>query len=66
MKYSVEFSAEAERDISQLDKAVAQRLLNRIKWLTENIDHTRLEALQGKRWKGLFKLRVGDFEFSLP
>jgi mRNA interferase RelE/StbE len=61
VKYSVEFSAEAERDISQLDKAVAQRLLNRIKWLTENIDHTRLEALQGKRWKGLFKLRVGDY-----
>ena len=61
MKYAVEFRPEAERDISRLDKAVAQRILNRIKWLAEHIDDVQLESLQGKRWKGLFKLRVGDY-----
>ena len=61
MKYSVEFRPEAERDISRLDKVVAQRVLTRIKWLAEHIEDIQLEALQGKRWKGLFKLRVGDY-----
>ncbi|MGH7809102.1 MAG: type II toxin-antitoxin system RelE family toxin, partial [Candidatus Binatia bacterium] len=61
MKYLVEFRPEAERDISRLDKVVAQRVLTRIKWLAEHIEDIQLEALQGKRWKGLFKLRVGDY-----
>lgn len=61
MKYSVEFRPEAERDISRLDKVVAQRVLSRIKWLAEHIEDIQLESLQGKRWKGLFKLRVGDY-----
>jgi mRNA-degrading endonuclease RelE of RelBE toxin-antitoxin system len=60
VKYAVEFRPEAERNISRLDKAVAQRILNRIKWLAEHINDVQLESLQGKRWKGLFKLRVGD------
>ena len=61
MKYLVEFRREAERDISRLDKVIAQRVLTRIKWLAEHIEDIQLEALQGKRWKGLFKLRVGDY-----
>jgi mRNA interferase RelE/StbE len=61
VKYSVEFRPEAERDLSKLDKGVAQRIMNRVKWLAEHLEETRIEALRGGRWKGLFKLRVGDF-----
>jgi mRNA interferase RelE/StbE len=61
VKYSVEFRPEAESDLSRLDKDVAQRIMNRIKWLAEHLQETKIETLRGDRWKGLFKLRVGDF-----
>ena len=61
MAYSVEFRPEADRDLSRLDKKVAQRILNRIKWLGEHVEDIKLESLRGERWKGVFKLRVGDY-----
>ena len=61
MSYSVEFKPEAENDLSRLDNVVAQRVLNRIKWLAEHVETIKLEALRGERWKGLLKLRVGDY-----
>ena len=35
--YEVEFTAEAEDDLADLSKTVAQRVLKRIRWLAENI-----------------------------
>lgn len=58
--YHVEFTPAAERDLSRLDTPIAQRVLKRLRWLAENIELIRPEPLVGP-WKGVFKLRVGDY-----
>ena len=58
--YDVEFTANAESDLGRLDAPIAHRVLTRLRWLTENFDSVRPEALSGQ-WKGMFKLRVGDY-----
>jgi mRNA interferase RelE/StbE len=58
--YEVEFTSEAEADLNHLSKSVAQRILKKIRWLAENFEVITPEPLTGE-WKGLFKLRVGDY-----
>ena len=58
--YNVEFTPDAESDLGRLDKSIAQRVLEKLRWLAENFDSVRLEALTGQ-WQGMFKLRVGDY-----
>jgi len=58
--YQVKFTRRAENDLSSLDKSVAQRILKRLKWLAENFEQIRPTPLTGE-WKGVFKLRVGDY-----
>ena len=58
--YHTEFMAEAEDDLARLPKALAQRVLNRLRWLAENFDVITPEPLTGP-WRGVFKLRVGDY-----
>jgi mRNA interferase RelE/StbE len=59
MPYKVEFSREAVDDLRHLDKAVAQRILRRLRWLSDNFDTAAPEALTAEM-KGLFKFRVGS------
>jgi mRNA interferase RelE/StbE len=58
--YQVYFSSEAETSLSHLDKAVAQRILDRIKWLSLHIDDINHKALTGHH-RGTFKFRIGDY-----
>jgi mRNA interferase RelE/StbE len=58
--YEVEFTAEAEADLDRLSQSVAQRIFKKIRWLAENFEAITPEPLTGE-WKGLFKLRVGDY-----
>lgn len=58
--YAVEFTLEAEDDLSRLSKAVAQRILKKIRWLAENFAAVTPEPLTGS-FKGLYKLRIGDY-----
>ncbi|MBC8249588.1 MAG: type II toxin-antitoxin system RelE/ParE family toxin [Anaerolineales bacterium] len=51
---------EARDDLASLDKPIAQRILNKLHWLTENFDALTPEPLTGE-WKGLFKLRIGSY-----
>ena len=51
MPYKVEFRREAVDDLRHLDKAVAQRILRRLRWLSDNFDtvnagsaHRRIEG----------------------
>jgi len=44
MPYKVEFSREAADDLRHLDKAVAQRILRRLRWLSDNFDTVTTEA----------------------
>ncbi|HUT19669.1 MAG TPA: type II toxin-antitoxin system RelE/ParE family toxin [Anaerolineae bacterium] len=58
--YQVEFVPEAESDLAHLSKPIAQRVLKRLRWLAENLDAITPELLSGQ-WRGVFKLRVGDY-----
>jgi mRNA interferase RelE/StbE len=58
--YQVFFSPEAESGLGHLDKQVAQRILDRIKWLSQHIEDVNHKTLTGKL-KRTFKLRVGDY-----
>ena len=60
MSCGVEFRQEAVDRLRHLDKAVAQRILRRLKWLAENFDTLTPEVLTAEL-KGLFKLRVGSY-----
>jgi mRNA interferase RelE/StbE len=58
--YEVYFSREAEASLSDLDKPVAQRVLGRIKWLSQHVDEVNHKTLTGNL-RGIFKLRAGDY-----
>lgn len=58
--YQVRILEEAARDLSKLDSAVARRIVNRIRWLAENLDEIQPEALTGNL-AGFYKLRAGDY-----
>ena len=60
MPYQVEFLPIAIGNLSSLDSVVAQRILNKLKWLSENVDTLTPEMLTGEL-KGLLKLRVGNY-----
>ena len=58
--YSIQFVPAAKDDLQRLHKPIAQRILNKIRWLVTNFDHLPLEPLVGQ-WEGAYKLRVGDY-----
>ena len=58
--YHVDFSPEAETSLSRLDKQIAQRVMDRIKWLSLHVEDVNHKALTG-RLRGAFKLRVGNY-----
>lgn len=58
--FQVQFLAQASADLGRLDAAVIQRVLRKLRWLAENFESTKPEALTGSLG-GLFKLRVGDY-----
>jgi mRNA interferase RelE/StbE len=58
--YKVELTATAADDLGRLDKTIAQRIINKIQWLSKNFDILTLQPLSGQ-FGGVFKLRVGDY-----
>lgn len=60
MTYKVEFTPQAEQDILLLDKTVAENIVNKIDRLSENVKSIIHFPLKG-RFKGKYKLRVGDW-----
>ena len=60
VNYKLDFSDEGKLSFSSLDKAVAQRILKKLKWLTQNIDAITPQPLKWN-FEGLFKLRIGDW-----
>jgi len=58
--YEVELRSEARDSLARLSKSNAQRVLDKIKWLCDNFEAIRHEALTGD-FKGLSKLYVGDY-----
>jgi mRNA interferase RelE/StbE len=60
VNYKLDFSDEGKISFSSLDKAVAQRILNKLKWFTQNIEAISLLPLKWD-YEGLHKLRIGDW-----
>ena len=58
--YRVRLLDTASKQLAVLDKPVAQRIVERVRWLAENHADATLEALTGE-FNGLLKLRVGDY-----
>ena len=60
MTYNVEFTLEAIDGLEKLTSAIQERILSKIRWLSENLDNLTLQSLSADL-SGLFKLRVGDY-----
>jgi mRNA interferase RelE/StbE len=58
--YKVRILVAAVRELSELDKPIARRIVSKINWLAENLDYIRREKLVGDL-ASFFKLRVGNF-----
>jgi mRNA interferase RelE/StbE len=59
-KVVVHFTPGAVQDLKKLDRATARRILEKIKWLSENGELAAHLPLQNNL-KGKYKLRVGDW-----
>jgi mRNA interferase RelE/StbE len=58
--YQIRILDSATRELARLDRAVAHRIVNRIRWLADNLEEIKPEALAGDL-AGLNKLRIGDY-----
>ena len=58
--HHVRFTPTALKDLERLSKPIAQRILTKIRWMADNFDSLTPEPLTGQ-WKGVYKLRVGDY-----
>jgi mRNA interferase RelE/StbE len=58
--YQVTFTPEAELDLANLNKPIAQRVFKKIHWLADHFNLVMPEPLTGL-WQGMYKLRVGDY-----
>ena len=50
----------AKKDLEKLDPPIKKRILKKISWLAENLDHITPKSLSGE-YSNLYKLRVGDW-----
>jgi mRNA interferase RelE/StbE len=58
--YSVRILKPASKELEKLDPSVAKRVVDRIRWLSTNLDSTKLYPLKGDL-SGLHKIREGSY-----
>jgi len=58
--YTAKFTQEALDQLAELNKADAQQVMKKLRWLTENFEQATHPQLTGAL-KGTFKLRAGDY-----
>ena len=61
--YTIRLLRPASRALERLDKAVATRVVRRLRRLSENLDEINPEPLKG-HLRGLYKLREGDYRIA--
>jgi len=63
MAWKIEFSAEADRELSKLDREVIKRILKFLQERAAKLDNPRSigNALQGPRFGEFWRYRVGDY-----
>ena len=60
LSWSVNFTKEAEGELSKLNSSVRNRVIDKIQWLEDNCDSIFHKELS-KDLKSSYKLRVGDW-----
>ncbi|PSB19319.1 type II toxin-antitoxin system RelE/ParE family toxin [Phormidesmis priestleyi ULC007] len=60
MSYRVEFTSEATDGLEALTSTIQERILRKIKWMSENFEEVSPQSLSANL-SGLFKLRLGDY-----
>ena len=60
MTYYVEFTLEAIEDLEKPTSAIQERILSKIRWLSENLENLTPQTLSADL-SSFFKLRVGDY-----
>lgn len=58
--YKLDFTDEGKAALASLDKIVAQRILDKLKWFLQNIEAVNFKPLEGNL-SGMYKIRVGDW-----
>jgi mRNA interferase RelE/StbE len=58
--YQLRYTTEAAENLSDLDKSVARRIINKLEWLAENAKEYSHESLSSN-WAGYYRIRVGDY-----
>ena len=58
--YSLRILQSAAKELEKIDRSMAERIADRIQWLSENLDSTKLYPLKGEL-KDLYKIREGSF-----
>ena len=58
--YTVRILNPATKELEKVDRITAERIADRIQWLSENLDSTKLYTLKGNL-KGLYKIREGAY-----
>lgn len=59
--YAVHLTTEAQTDILRLDPMLQTRILDKLQWLGDNALFVRRQLLEGDRWSGCLKYRIGDY-----
>lgn len=59
-QWSLRFHDDAEHELASLDRPVAERIAEKLRWLSDNADEVRHLPLRFPL-TGLYKLRVGDW-----
>lgn len=59
-QWLLDFTPEAENDLSKLDKGLRKRVIDKLDWLQANFNNIIPSTLGGD-WQECFKLRVGDW-----
>ena len=62
--YSIRILNPASKELEKLDRLTAKRIADRIQWLSENLDSTKLYPLKGEL-KGLYKIREGAYRIII-
>ena len=58
--YSVRLLKSASKELEKLDRTTAERIVDRLDWLSSNFDSTKLFPLKGEL-SGLYKVREGSY-----
>jgi len=58
--YRLNLLDNAISDLQNLGPIISKRIVSKLKWFRENIEHVTTDSLKGE-FSHLFKLRVGDY-----